>query len=60
MVEAELSSSVLVDLQRIACGLAHTLTVDAEGSVWGLGSNLYGQLGIAKVKQRYCVPQGWN
>ena len=53
--EAELSS-VFVDSQHVACGLAHTLTVDAEGSVWGLGSNQYGQLG-AKGKDKGGIPQ---
>ena len=54
--ERERAPAAFVELHRIACGSSHTLTIDAEGRVWGVGSNFYGQLGIANDDYKFCVP----
>ena len=31
----------------VSCGASHTICIDASGQLWGCGSNLNGQLGLA-------------
>ena len=35
-----------VETSKIAAGLYHTLTINADGSLWAWGDNTYGQLGV--------------
>ena len=41
----------------IACGLYHALCFDAENSVWSIGQNTYGQLGIGNTTPYMKQPQ---
>ena len=39
-------SFVPVETSKIAAGLYHTVTINADGSLWAWGDNTYGQLGV--------------
>ena len=36
-------------VQQVAAGDAHTLCLTAGGSVWAMGSNAHGQLGLGEA-----------
>ena len=38
-----------VNFVQSACGMRHTVLLDSEGVVWGVGNGKFGQLGDAKV-----------
>ena len=56
----EFKSTFLLHLsireQTLACGDRHTLFIKDDGSLWGMGTNYYGQLGLGDFKDRF-LPQ---
>ena len=42
-------SFIPVETARIAAGLYHTVTINADGSLWAWGDNTYGQLGVGSA-----------
>lgn len=36
------------EVKQVVAGQSHTLFLDADGKIWGCGSNLFGQLGIGE------------
>ena len=50
-----LSDLFKVDLIEIACGQDHNLAIDSNGSMYGWGSNKYGQLGSGKSEKRKTI-----
>jgi alpha-tubulin suppressor-like RCC1 family protein len=42
----------LDDYRFVACGNAHTLAIQSDGSMWAFGANAQGQLGIGNTTQQ--------
>lgn len=47
-------------LRQVACGLGHALLLGADGTVYSMGSNAYGQLGTGDIEsvRIYCNTEG--
>ena len=45
-LSAKISFFCFVGISGFSLGTAHTLVIKSDGSMWGAGSNAYGQLGI--------------
>lgn len=43
------SLQTLVTVTNIAAGDGHSLFLKSDGSLWGMGDNQYGQLGLGAV-----------
>ncbi|RUS15532.1 hypothetical protein BC937DRAFT_92341 [Endogone sp. FLAS-F59071] len=43
----EVGEEVEVNVVKVACGAAHTIAIDDQGSLWICGSGKYGQLGLS-------------
>ena len=39
-------------IKSIACAMNHTVFIDPDGYIWGMGSNYYGQLGLGDNNNR--------
>lgn len=44
-------------VQQVAAGDAHTLCLTAAGSVWAMGSNKHGQLGLGSIDPHSSKPR---
>ena len=42
-----ITTNINNDVKQIACGQYHTFILKNDGSIWGCGYNLYGQLGLS-------------
>ena len=43
----QVTTNINNDVKQVACGGAHTFILKNDGSVWGCGYNIYGQLGLS-------------
>jgi len=50
--ESASSTAYLKDADKFAAGISNTLAVRSDGTVWGWGSNYYGQLGDGTTTDR--------
>ncbi len=41
-----------INIVKISCGFEHTLLLSEMGNVYGLGSNIKGQLGLGSIDKR--------
>ena len=42
-----ITTNINNDVKQVACGDNHTFILKNDGSIWGCGDNLYGQLGLS-------------
>ena len=53
MLNANADLLVKLKIRHIVCGRSHTLMLTAEGTIYSLGSNEHGKLGIGKTYEDY-------
>lgn len=48
------------EIEEISAGYQHSLFIDKNGTLWGMGANGYGQLGVGKTLSDYQVEHPWE
>ena len=54
---SRIGSASAQTVTRVAAGRSHTLFVESDGTLWGMGDNEYGQLGLGYAPAFTNVPQ---
>jgi alpha-tubulin suppressor-like RCC1 family protein len=54
--ESMLPTKIMQNVAQIAAGRRHALIVKTDGSLWGLGANTHGELGISQNAVKTSVP----
>ena len=53
----QVTTNINNDVKQIACGYAHALILKNDGSLWGCGWNINGELGLNDTATRYTFTQ---